>query len=358
MGRCGCAGTACSCVVQGGGDCLRVTGSGRPADPYVVDAVVDGDDDNLLSCGPAGLRADYELQGVDSDCATVTVDGTGSIQTVTVEPVVATQVECGAGNFLTCTEDGLCVPLSADADNATVVGSDGGIFTPAAAAGNFVAGCGIDAAQLAANTVEVRSGVWPLADCDPVDGSPVVCGADGMLYVHPPSTYLRDEALERGTTVNGFSPVGQAEQQANYPVGVPTEWGFPRPTATITNDTCRPMRVKGCVNFEHVQVTLRRQAGLGDIDEQDVIMGVEFLQDGVPVPGHFLHQRWQVSTAIDYANILDAPGGDYCYDLGILAPGAATTVEAFITINAAQPFNEFTSLSAPRLSVSVEAWSI
>lgn len=140
VARCGCGGGLCSCSVQGGTN-VSVSGTGSPANPYVVSTDVPCED--VRSCLSAG-------DGIDFD------QGTGVIS---------------AG-------------LSAQPGNNLTVGPDGGLLVPTA--GSTVAvGCGLTGDGSGSAPVELNTGAWPYP-CPPEDaGGVIVCDANGQLRGEP-----------------------------------------------------------------------------------------------------------------------------------------------------------------------------
>lgn len=114
MPRCGCAGSSCSCLIQGVElDCITVgvSGLGTQDAPYKVWAELD------LDCLPE------ELVGGDTDCMSVSV--TGGV--ITAEPIFDPDtLDC-----LSCGPSGIRLLLDADTltcgpSGLTVVGGGGG----------------------------------------------------------------------------------------------------------------------------------------------------------------------------------------------------------------------------------------
>lgn len=98
MARCGCNPT-CACTITNG-DCTTVSGSGLPADPYVINAVVDND---TITCTPNGLQA--QLSTIDTN--TVDLSGNGTQATPLMADVILTPDgnvpdpdATGAGNLI------------------------------------------------------------------------------------------------------------------------------------------------------------------------------------------------------------------------------------------------------------------
>jgi hypothetical protein len=170
--------------VQGGTN-VTVSGSGSPANPYVVSAEVPCED--VRGCLSAGPGITYD-------------QGTGTI---------GAQVSGQSGNNLTVGPDGLFVPTGA----ATVT-----------------AGCGLVGDGSGSAPLRVSTGTWPYPCPPETAGGVVVCGSDGVLRGEPrgridvqqmqePRTYAALAVPSTLTVVDTFS-------------------------LNITNnDPCRPARV-------------------------------------------------------------------------------------------------------------------
>lgn len=143
---------------------------------------------NTLQCLQSGLFAQPgEVTVEDTNTVDSTISGAGDTDDpyiISSEVLIAPDGDCGAGNFLTeVTPGGLCVPLSEDANNQVVIGTDGGIYA-APATVDGAAGCGI---EINGGIISVRSlgpGDWPYP-CDISEGLPVYCDANGDLRTAP-----------------------------------------------------------------------------------------------------------------------------------------------------------------------------
>lgn len=181
MARCGC-GSVCGCALTAG-DNITIGGTGTPANPWVVNAVVNCA--SVRTCLSAG-------------CGTTYNSTTG---------VISADISENAGNALQCLPNGLFVQTGA----ATVT-----------------AGCGITGTGAPGSPLTADTGAWAYA-CDiAVNGGVVACDpATGQLYSEPRSH-------------SQMSTVNEVQAYANLavPAGPPT--AVRTITANFTNpDPCR-----------------------------------------------------------------------------------------------------------------------
>jgi hypothetical protein len=213
MARCGCSGSSCSCIIQSGTGVV-VSGSGTAGNPYIISAntgsltIADSPTVDLTLTGDGSPGTPYELsadvildpsgdnlliataQGLLLDCAAITagcgitaysfndgatIDFTAAGANVTAE----VKIDNGTAQLLTATASGLRVltssvrgafsasngvaynsatgafsaQLSADANNAVVLGSDGGLYV----AGSGIAATGV---QIVRRITATGAGTW------------------------------------------------------------------------------------------------------------------------------------------------------------------------------------------------------
>jgi hypothetical protein len=217
IARCGCGSTAvCTCLVTGGTN-VTVTGNGSTGSPYVVNAnlVIDCDDVRpCLSAGP-GIIYNAATGVISADAGvepTVTALDTASVNTtVTGGPafVVSADVIADPNGLVTITPQGVSVTcasvigcldagcgiifangtISADvsstAGNALICDANG-LFVPTGTATVNVA-CGItgDGSIGLPLTANTGGAVWPYACPEAANGGPIYCGGDGVLRTAP-----------------------------------------------------------------------------------------------------------------------------------------------------------------------------
>lgn len=140
MARCGCGG-ACSCALVSGAN-TTVTGSGTPANPWVVNASTDCP--TVRTCVSAGPGVNY-----NSTTGVISADVSGT-----------------AGNTLTIDGDGLYVPASSGQAVTT--------------------GCGLTGNGTAGTPLAVNVSAWPYPCAIGTAGGVVSCDpATGRLYSDP-----------------------------------------------------------------------------------------------------------------------------------------------------------------------------
>lgn len=186
MARCQCGeSSGCNCVVTAG-DNTSVTGSGSPANPYVISTEVNCDDVRPCLSG---------IDGVDYNPAT--------------------------GEISAC--------LSTDVGNNITLGSDNCLFVPTGAA-TVSTGCGITGDGSAGLPVTADTGVWPFP-CDiETEGQEIYCRPDGRLVGAP---------AIRGDVASQF--VGQNYPDLTVPAAAATTI-FSTSMMLNNPDPCRDMR--------------------------------------------------------------------------------------------------------------------
>lgn len=96
--------------------CIRITGSGSLADPYVLEVVIDPDVQNVLECRENGLFADTGATVFTDSTPCIDLSGIGSMG----DPIVASPViDPDVANLLDCGATGLLATLNID-DTTTV----------------------------------------------------------------------------------------------------------------------------------------------------------------------------------------------------------------------------------------------
>jgi len=187
LARCQCGdSTGCQCVVQAGTG-TTVTGSGSPANPYIVSA--DAPDCSAVrACLSAGSGVTYNST-------------TGVIQA--------------------------CV--SGDAGNNLVLGSDNCLYVPAQGA-TVATGCGLEGDGSAGSPLAVNTATWPFA-CDiDTQARGVYCRGDGQLVADP---------AYHGDVVSQFT----GQTYADLAVPAPAATTIFSTSVTLNNpDPCRQMR--------------------------------------------------------------------------------------------------------------------
>lgn len=260
-----CCGTSrCTCRVTAGPG-ITVDGNGSPAAPYIIS-------------GGGGTTV---VQAADTPTADVTVSGTGTAADpyqVSAAVILDPTPPAGGTNLLEAGPDGLYVEcadvrqcftagdgaaydaatgefsarVSTDAGNTTVIGGDGGLYTPAAAGTALqaadtstlnatVAGTGtagdpfiVSGDVIVApepNGVEVTAGgllVAPSADA----GNTLTIGTDGRLMVPP------DAPLEVGCGLAGEGTA--ASPLVVVPAAGSEAWSWPCDVATESTLKCDP----------------------------------------------------------------------------------------------------------------------
>ena len=332
MARCGCA-SACSCAVIGS-DLVDVVGTGNPSNPYVVSISCAG----VRTCfsGDGGIEIDPDTGVISINCGTVRecFSGTGVVEYDPATGVINVDCDgirsCISGTGLveydeatgvinvdcegirTCISEGpgidydpvtgvISAKISTDAGNSTIIGSDGGIFTPPGGGSGstpITVGCGI--LQPTPYTIRANTSNWDFACPQDANATPVYCNPTTGRLQGPPRT--------------GFVPGVVATDMESFPapgVAVPatmTETLFCE--AVYTNPSCYPIAVVE-YHVAHVNWRANEQANL-----QAGIDGDEFFS-------------WRTSTP---ANISE-PGMQTTktYTTDILAPGASQTYRTALT---------------------------
>lgn len=189
-----------------------VSGGGTAADPYVVSAAVNldptppGGGSNLAHAGPDGLYV---------ECA----DVRGCIS-------------AGDGLAYDPATGEMAARPSTDAGNGVAIGTDGGLYAPAAGGAAVTAACGLTGDGTAADPLTAATGAWGFpCDLDTYAGQ-VYCDSAGQLRSEPRGqvTYEQDAA-------NVSYPV---------PLEVPMTTDAvmeSRPFTVVNPDPCRPATV-------------------------------------------------------------------------------------------------------------------
>ncbi|GGZ73343.1 hypothetical protein ACFOOM_00830 [Streptomyces echinoruber] len=215
MARCQCGGGGCNCVVIAGEN-TDVTGSGSPANPYVVNAETNcGQVRTCIAAGP----------GLDYDPATGIVSA----------------------------------DLSEQAGNNLILAPDGGLFVPTGAA-TVSAGCGLTGNGSASNPIRVATGSWPY-ECD-LDtlASGVYCDSTGVLRSEPPArARFQQNTLNNTLASPALVPTVSEQQVATLQLSI------------VNPDPCRDAL---CLLFQEVDIDLTlppNSGGMYGIDTDDMV---------------------------------------------------------------------------------------
>lgn len=204
MARCGCADSACNCVITAGPG-ITVTGNGTPGSNYVVSAADQG-----------------VLQVVDSSSIDFTLTGEGEVGDP-YELTAAAKISPIDGNLLNVDASGLYVDC---ADIAACVPP----------AGNIELGCGLEGIGSEASPLAVKGLVpWDFA-CAESEAQQLYCLADGSIAAPPPNRCISSQ-IGLGAVVGmaGFCTLVPA-------TAVRTRLSSQPGRTTFTNtDPCRSM---------------------------------------------------------------------------------------------------------------------
>ncbi|WP_030236770.1 hypothetical protein [Streptomyces sp. NRRL S-350] len=197
-----------------------VTGAGTAASPYVVSSVVKldpappGGGTNLIKAGANGLYL---------ECAQV-----------------RTCISEGPGIDYDPATGVIKAQISTDAGNQTKIGTDGGLFSPAAAA--LVTGCGLDGVGTAADPLvvvpeagqEAWSATWT---CDAPTHSTLKCDpTTGKLWT-PPEHYSAEDHIYVDHFTGGFlTPIGPSGGWRLVDAGANQQFNLP---ANFVGNDCR-----------------------------------------------------------------------------------------------------------------------
>lgn len=250
--NCGCADARCRCEIDTSTPCLSIVGDGSPDAPWIVDLELDPDAANTLLCTASGLLGIPSTVAVeDTNCIDMAITGSGGgadPYTISAVPVI------GADNdYLFCTADGLEVRVSEDADNQTIIGTDGGIYTPPATVDvQLTAGCGIEV-----------DGLEISAQVDPDPCNDIECRPTGLFF-HMPRSLV---AHERFVDPTDYTVTQGAGPQVTQGIDVDI----------VNPDPCCPMNIMMNVSF---------LAGLTNgVIGQGILLGYNFEVDGNPISG-------------------------------------------------------------------------
>ena len=278
-------------VVDGGGlyvppiDCADVRPclsgtAGVNYDPAtgVISADVSTDVGNALTFGGDG---GLYVAPAAVDCAAVRpcISGTNGVNYNPATGVITADISGTAGNQLVLDGDGLYVPavtcaqvrpclsgingvtydpatgvisadISTDAGNVLALGTDTGLFVPAA---TVAVGCGLNGTGAVADPLVVETVAWPFP-CDvTANGGDLYCDANGRLRTNPPpmASFVQDQQI--------LTPAATA-------VPAPQDTEVATHTLTINNpDPCRPafVMIEGEVDADFTLPAGNSSAALG-----------------------------------------------------------------------------------------------
>lgn len=297
MARCGC-GSVCGCALQAGTG-TTVTGSGTPANPWIVSSVVNCAD--VRTCLSAQNSATYNPT-------------TGVI--------------------------GVC--LSTDAGNTITRGADGCLFVPS---GNnsVVTGCGITGTGLPASPLRANT-VTPPVGCPESEFTDVYCRADGTLAGQPERVHatMEGSAFVGSNTINNLAPA-----DGSFHTIATT-------TGTIVNPSaCYSMRVQLRAGISHAQYVPR---GPGD-NQIEVGTAVTFSGSIVGPQPLVAHQNWRIEDQPAGGRATFDSAGSYDFVYFTLPPGGSVTVQLDgMLFNAGSVATS--ELNTPRWKMYAEGFSI
>lgn len=338
---------------------MTVSGSGTSGDPFVVFGSVklDPSVDNILDATVNGLFLDcaavqacvgglIDTPATDTPTINMTITGDG---TVGNEYVITASVKLsatagnlitsdGTGIYLSCAQvrgclsagDGLNynsatgvfeVQISADAGNMTVIGTDGGVYTPPGA-GVFT-DCGLDGLGTLIDPLVVNTGgtVWPWA-CDEDQGAAIYCSTvDGAIRTDPEKFVIYQTLLLTDGTdqTDNFATAGSGLTVVGGPVSV-----------VINNPSlCRDMLIITDAGVEHASL-LFQNTGRNDVSFGANVVVVGDIVDAYSQAGH---QRWatQGQHATDF-NRFDTQRSS-TRKIYTLIPGGSATFSLYSDMN-------------------------
>ncbi len=232
MARCGCGAATCNCAIEAGSG-VTVSGSGTPANPYVISA--DSPDCSVIRpCISAGNGATYN-SGTGIVAARVSTDP-GNIVTFGGDGGLYAETDCTTVRQCLSEGDGIdynpatgviSARASTDPGNNVTFGGDGGLFVPTGAATVSV-DCGLDGDGSAGDPLVVRTGTWPFPCPLDANAGQTYCDSTGVLRSEP----------------RGMAAFQQDQQILNFAnVAVPAAQDTPVTTHDlniINPDPCRP----------------------------------------------------------------------------------------------------------------------
>ncbi len=227
---CNCPGSGCQCV-EISGDTVSVTGSGSAGNPYVHEAIICEDADNILEATDDGLC-------VHTPCFLVEPENTVTNGNVLVEGDCSVDrlEDPPAESFLghdTISGNAAWIPLIAsNVGNQAVVGANGGVYVPAGAGSTVTDPCDVadTGTQRTQGNVLIQGGV----DCKYERlTSPTVCQFLG--YVGGQAGWVDPSIVEDGIYGVGTAIINE--------INVPQDGVFHQTTTTIAsfvnNGSCR-----------------------------------------------------------------------------------------------------------------------
>ncbi|MGW3736688.1 hypothetical protein [Streptomyces sp. NPDC005148] len=138
--------------------------------------------------------------------------------------------------------------LSTAPGNNLALGSDDGLFVPAAAGGTVTTGCGLGGDGSAGSPLAVATGTWPYACSADTSGGVVTCDSSGVLRSEP----------------RGMASFRSFFEERFYPnVTVPP--GFDEPGASFSTDVTNPDPCRSAllIVWREVDVDFNLPAGAG-----------------------------------------------------------------------------------------------
>ncbi|WP_284576844.1 hypothetical protein [Streptomyces sp. 2P-4] len=195
-----------------------VTGTGTALDPYVVSGAVildpapPGGGTNLINAGPDGLYL---------ECAQV-----------------RTCFSAGDGASYDPVTGLISARLSTDAGNATIFGTDGGLYSTAAA---LVTGCGLDGAGTALDPLivapEAGQEAWPWT-CDVATESTLKCDPNTNRLWTPPEHFSAEDHIYVEHFLGGvLDPIGPTGGWSVIDPGAIQQFNVP---PNFIGNNCRP----------------------------------------------------------------------------------------------------------------------
>ncbi len=332
---------------------MSITGSGTSGDPFVISGSVklDPSVDNVLAATANGLILTCDtirdcaggiVTILDTSTVNLTLTGDGSSgNPYVISAAVKLSVTAGnlitadgTGIYLSCAQVRTClsagdglnydsatgifeVQISTDPGNTTVIGTDGGVYTPPGS-GVFT-DCGLTGLGTLVSPLAVDTGgsAWPFG-CDEDQGAAVYCGSDGALRVDPEKFVVYDYIETANFT-------GEIDSFGATVGGGVTDLGAGPVDFVINNPSnCRDMVLFVEAGVAHCRVDF-------DNGPNDIAIGAHFVGVGdiTPDETEVGHQRWKATGTADYSFDVQGSMSKFTYTLG---PGDSVTFSLYATL--------------------------